>query len=181
MCCDVVATTEKTRTVTVTLVPTADSGNEANTQFKPVIGSVLSGSQFFGAGAGFVKITQLRVRERAGSALKRNALLILLYDDSGSPTTPTIDNVYAASNSGLLAGFKINAGSAAAATPFQGYRDFSALIAEAIIQPNQRVKNGSTTQTGCKIVVLFDAAGTVYSAGADNIDIEFTVEDLASC
>jgi len=181
MCCEVVATTNKVRTVTVTFTPTADSGTEANAPFKPAVASVLAGTNFFGAGSGFVKILQVRVRERAGSAAKRNALLIQLYDDTAAPATPVIDTAYAATNTGLLAAFKINAGSAAAATPFQGYRDFAPLITEAVIQPNQIVKNGSTTQTGCKVIVLLDAAGTVYSVGTDAIDVEFTIQDMVSC
>lgn len=181
MCCDVVAITDKVRKVALSFTPTADSGTEANAQFKPLLAAVLSGSQFFGAGAGHVEVLEIRVRETAGSSNKQNALLILLYDDTAAPATPVIDTAYASVASGLLRGFKINAGSAAAATPFQGYRAYAPLVSEAIIQPKERVVNGSSTTTGCKVVVLFDAAGTVYSVGTDTISIEFTVRDLVSC
>jgi len=181
MCCDVVATTKKVREVTVSFTPTADSGTEANAAFKPLVALVLSGTQFFGAGAGFTEILEVRVRETAGSANKQNALLIQLYDESVSPTAPVIDTAYAASGSGLLTSFKIAAGAAAAATPFQGYRAYAPLISEAIIQPKEKVKNNSETGTGCKVIVLFDASGTVYSVGTDTIEITFTVQDLVNC
>lgn len=179
---DQTAITTKEVRLTASFNPTADSGTEANAQFKPLVGALVPISNLFAESGGITVIKEINILEKPNATLKRNALLLLFYDNSTTPTSPAIDTAYSASDTGLVYVHKVKSGSATAAAPYDGYRDISSTKAKAYSQPNARIYNGASGSTGSNLIVLFDAAGTLYAtASADEIVIEVVVEHLLTC
>ena len=102
-----------------------------------------------------VEILQIEIEETA-SSIKKNPLVIYLYDDAGAaPTSPSVSAVYNGSTTNLLATYEIVAAD---------YYRVSDTVWRARVTPTLHVRTGTTATSGNMYMVILTDAAVTYAA-----------------
>ena len=102
-----------------------------------------------------VEILQIEIEETA-SSIKKNPLVIYLYDDAGAaPTSPSVSTEYNGSTTNLLATYEIVAAD---------YYRVSDTVWRARVTPTLHVRTGTTATSGNMYMVILTDAAVTYAA-----------------
>ena len=102
-----------------------------------------------------VEILQIEIEETA-STIKKNPLVIYLYDDAGAaPTSPSVSAAYNGSTTNLLATYEIVAAD---------YYRVSDTVWRARVTPTLHVRTGTTATSGNMYMVILTDATVQYAA-----------------